>query len=369
VGQISPQKRNGIVVGYSLYLGTNGDGRRQRRFFRELKDAERFQEERDTTPIPVGELWERKAEILYNLERLRHVSTSLSDVVTFYLSHQASTFGRMKMCDLAEAFLNEKLQVGRSQQYDRTMRQCFCRFMKSVGREQQIGAITRQVVSDYVYLTNKKASATTKRNLLRNLSVLFNYAVRKDLLKNNPVEKIDRPIVLFKKPHVLTPADFEKLLKTCARKEWNDRLTVFVLIGFCGIRAEESSRLRWANLHLDKSIVEVPATVAKKAAFRNNVIPPNAMAWLRSVEDRRRTGSIVGAKWSTHLRTAIKSAKIDYRPNCIRHSFCSYALAGGWSLADVGAYMGHGGGSSMIHSHYRNVVSPEDGKKWFTIVP
>jgi hypothetical protein len=31
--------------------------------------------------------------------------------------------------------------------------------------------------------------------------------------------------------------------------------------------------------------------------------------------------------------------------------------------------MGHAGSPAMIFSHYRNVVSEEDGKRWFQIVP
>jgi site-specific recombinase XerD len=199
--------------------------------------------------------------------------------------------------------------------------------------------------------------------------VLFNFAVKRDYLKLNPVAKIDRPTLLFKKPHVLTPVDFNKLLQTCLKLHWDDRLVVFVLVGFCGIRVEEASRLHWSNLHLDKCIVEVPATVAKKASFRNNVIPPNAMEWLRYVQDKRRKGLIVGQHWRSNLRSAVRFSKIDYRQNCVRHSFCSYALADGWSLAMVGSYMGHSGSSAVIFSHYRNVVSEEDGKKWFSIVP
>jgi hypothetical protein len=31
--------------------------------------------------------------------------------------------------------------------------------------------------------------------------------------------------------------------------------------------------------------------------------------------------------------------------------------------------MGHGGSPTTVFSHYRNVVSEEDGKKWFGLVP
>jgi len=80
-----------------------------------------------------------------------------------------------------------------------------------------------------------------------------------------------------------------------------------------------------------------------------NKIPPNAMRWLEAVRDRRRSGQIAGAKWKFLIRSSIRSAKIPYEKNCIRHSFCSYALAGGWSLADVVAYMGHNGSEKHVH--------------------
>ena len=277
--------------------------------------------------------------------------------------------GQKKLSEITEDFLREKLQVGRSQHYDRSMRQVFGRFMKFVGGDTKIGDVTRQVITEYVYRTNKNVSPTTKNNILRSLSVLFNYGVKRELVEKNPVEKIDRPTVLFKKPTVLTPSDFERLLRDCYVKGWNDRLVVFVLVGFCGIRTEEASRLKWSNLLLDQAIVEVPATIAKKSAFRNNRIPPNGMMWLRLVEDKRRTGPIIGKTWRNQLRSSVEYSKIDYHQNCIRHSFCSYAIASGWSLSEVISYMGHGGGSSMVFSHYRNVVSEEDGKKWFSIVP
>lgn len=369
VGQISPQKRNGIIVGYSVYLGVDGEGRRIRRFFPERTIAEQYLSERNTTPIPVGELWDRKAEVLYSFERLRPLGISLTDVVTFYLNHQSSKVGLMSLSELVEEFIREKRLVGRSPLYERTLRQVLGRFMDNTKGDCRIGEISHQIISDYVYRTNQHVSSTTKRNLLRNLSVLFNFAVKRDYLKVNPVEKIDRPTLLFKKPHVLTPADFEKLLQTCLKLHWDDRLVVFVLVGFCGIRVEEASRLSWSNIHLDQNIVEVPATVAKKASFRNNRIPPNAMEWFRYVQDKRRKGQIVGKHWRSNLRSAVKFSKIDYRQNCIRHSFCSYAIGAGWTLADVSAYMGHGGSTSMIHTHYRNVVSEEDGKKWFNIAP
>ena len=367
---ISAQKRNGKIVGYSVYLGTEGDQRRQRRFFVHRSDAEKFVAQKTTTPVPVGELWERKAEILYSLERLRPIGTNLADVVSFYLSHQNTTDGQKMVGEVLEEFLREKLQVGRSRNYERNMRKTFTKFLRLTGGDRKVGEITRREISDYVYVTHGHLSNVSKKNLLTNFSVVLNYAVKHDYLTTNPVEKIDRPTIPFVKPSVMSPDDFGKLLRQCHRKGWHDRLVIFVLVGFCGIRTEEASRLKWTNLDFVRKIVEVPASVAKKASFRNNVIPPNAMEWLELVRDKRRKGPLIGGHWQTRLRDAVVSSKIAYDKNCIRHSFCSYALSSKtWNLYDVVQMMGHGGSPTMVFGHYRNVCSEEDGKRWFGLVP
>lgn len=135
-----------------MYLGTEGDQRRQRRFFVHRSDAEKFVAQKTTTPVPVGELWERKAEILYSLERLRPIGTNLADVVSFYLSHQNITDGQKMVGEVLEEFLREKLQVGRSRNYERNMRKTFTKFLRLTGGDRKIGEITRRQISDYVYV-------------------------------------------------------------------------------------------------------------------------------------------------------------------------------------------------------------------------
>jgi integrase len=333
-----------------------------------LVDAEKLVESHNADARPLGELFERKAELLCAIEQIRSLRVTLPEVVTFYVRHHVHK-SNPTLSELVELFIAEKRRIGRSEHYARSIRYHLDGLMEHVGRNVHVADLTREQITRYVYVVCRDASSITKKNILTHLSVVLNYAVKEDMLGLNPVKKITRPTVPFRKPHVLTPLDFEKLLRRCLKNKWHDRLVIFVLVGFCGIRIEEASRLRWSNLQLDRGIVEVPAEVAKKAAFRNNVIPPNAMTWLRLVQDKRRTGPIIGSKWKTQLRTVVENTKIDYKQNCIRHSFCSYAIAAGWSLAEVIAYMGHGGGPAMVHSHYRNVVSPEDGKKWFSLMP
>jgi hypothetical protein len=92
VGKIYPQKRNGQVVGYSVYVGVSPDGRRERRFVTKLESAENFVRVQTTDPRPVAELFNRKAELLYALEQLRSVRVTLPEVVTFYVCHHHASF-------------------------------------------------------------------------------------------------------------------------------------------------------------------------------------------------------------------------------------------------------------------------------------
>ncbi len=167
---ISPQRRHGKIVGYSVYLGSVGNERRARRFFPQRRAAERFLAQQTTTPVPVGELWERKAELLYAMERLRPLGTNLADVVSFYLSHQNTTLGQKLVSEVLEEFLTEKLQVGRSRNYERNMRKTFTKFLNLTDGDRKIGEITRRQIADYVYVTHGHLSNVTKKNLLTNFS-------------------------------------------------------------------------------------------------------------------------------------------------------------------------------------------------------
>src|ERR1035437_88603 len=151
-----PQHRN----------GTDGAGRRQGRFFTDRSEAEKHSRTHDHRPLSVDGLWERKLELLYNLERLRTVNTNLTDVVTLFLNHQESVTGQQKLFEVIDEFLRVKIQSGRSQRYDRTMRQHFGRFTTFIKGDEMIGNITREIITDYVYVKHKHVGPVTKRNLL-----------------------------------------------------------------------------------------------------------------------------------------------------------------------------------------------------------
>ncbi len=177
VPSISAQKRNGVVVGYSVYLGKQGDQRRQRRFFVNRLDAEKFVEERETSPLPIGELWERRTEILFNLDRLRNVKSSLTDVVTYYLTTKFSQSDK-KISEVVTEFLEEKKRIGRSRIYDETMKYGFNQFMNVVGNDRRLSALDYQQAAARWFPDRNK---TFRRTFTDYVSQLFSILIESEL--------------------------------------------------------------------------------------------------------------------------------------------------------------------------------------------
>lgn len=345
------------------------NGKRTRRFVKTEAEAKAALETTSTDNVAATAIFEQKNEVLHALDRCKKMNTTITDVVDFYEKHCANK-SNPAVEKVVQSLLAERRQAGCKNSYLETLNRHFSKLVAHVGASTPLGDITTDQIREFVYLSHSHVNEVTKLNLIRNLSVLFNYGINQNLIGINPMgKKLAKPKAKFKVPAVMSPADFNTLLHRCYRKGWYDRLTIFVLIGFCGVRTEEASNLTWADISYDEKRVLVPADVAKKMGFRRNNIPPNAMAWLEAVRDNRRTGPIIGSNFVNLLRSAVRFAHIKHTKNCIRHSFCSYALEAGWSLEDVIAYMGHNGSPAMVATHYRNVVSKADADAWWAIVP
>jgi integrase len=349
-------------------LGRGPDGKERRRLHTTYADAQAYIDAETSSDLGTGELYQRRAEIQFNLQRLRRVGANLNEAVEFYLKHGAKK-GNPPFDDVVTEFLADKRLVGRRGNYLDGLKDKWVRFSEHIGKGKLVGDITTEQIKDYVYVTRSDLSDTTKADYLRCLSILFNYAIKKKYIGLNPTKDINRPSPKFNPPSVLSPEDFAALLNRCLKRKWHDRLTIFTLVGFCGIRTEEACKLRWENIDMKNKKVMVPASVAKKARFRRNVIPPNAMKWLDAVYDKRRTGPIIGANSKRLLNVAVRFAHIRYSQNCLRHSYCSYSIESGIPIAEVAAALGHTERLDVLHTHYRNIVEKKDANKWWHIVP
>ena len=368
MASITTLRRGGKIIGFQTENGKDQNGKPIRKFHKTYDEAQAFNRSSKIDNLGTGELFAKRHELIVWLNRARELNLSIGDALEFCAKHGAGTSNRT-LASVVSEFIADKRQVGRGEGYMAGLKFTFDPFLKEVGTGILIGDVTADQIKNYVYVKHNDWGAVTKTNNLRMLSLVFNYGIKKKYIAFNPTAEIDRPKKKFEAPKVLTPDAFSILLNRCLKKKWYDRLTVFVLVGFCGLRLEESSKIKWSDIDMENGKVMVSADIAKKAAFRRNVIPPNAMKWLRAVYDARRTGPIIGTNWKNLIRSAVRFSHIDCPKNGIRHSFCSYALETGMPLAECVAMMGHNGSPAMINSHYRNIVEPKEAKKWWAIVP
>ena len=90
-----------------------------------------------------------------------------------------------------------------------------------------------------------------------------------------------------------------------------------------------------------------------------------ARKWLKLCP---RNGELIGASWaSDHVRARVKAAGIECPANALRHSFISYRCAETGSVDKTAQEAGNS--PKIIFQHYRELVSPRDGKAWFAVSP
>lgn len=220
-------------------------------------------------------------------------------------------------------------------------------------------------------------SAQTARNFRTVFTGFFGHAQARGWCKTNPAERITVSKVKGdKEPEIFTASEFARLL-AAASKEF---LPCLVLGGFCGLRSAEIERLDWEAINLASGEVALRQGIAKTKSRRIVPICDAAKAWLLTCPDRK------GPVWKgTHegfyeaqKATAEAATKqgllsvptfppITWKANALRHGYASHRLAVTADAVRVAHEMGNS--ATVIHSHYKSLVSESVGKVWFRILP
>src|SRR5262249_39216252 len=163
---------------------------------------------------------------------------------------------------------------------------------------------------------------------------------------------------------IFTPSDLAALLKHTSPQV----APCITLSAFAGLRAEEILRLEWADVERRPGFVEVAAHKAKTATRRIVPITNNLARWLSIVpRNDERVWPHSKAWYFEALRNAAAQSGIKWKQNALRHSFISYRLA---ELQDVNRVALEAGNSpQIIFRHYRELVTPEQARTWFSIAP
>lgn len=149
----------------------------------------------------------------------------------------------------------------------------FINFLKQKHSLKLLIEIDTQVINsflDYIYL-ERKVSPVTYNNYLQFLSTFFGWCVQKGYLPKNPAESFKNKPKPPKKRTVLSP-EVKEHLKNYG-KEHNQYYTLCMSIYYAFIRKTELSKIKVANINLEKGYITVLASNAKNKKTENVTIP------------------------------------------------------------------------------------------------
>lgn len=143
-------------------------------------------------------------------------------------------------------------------------------------------------------------------------------------------------------------------------------LASLVIGGFCGLRRAEIMAQKWSDINIERGHLRVTKAKAKTPANRLVSLPVAAREWLLLCpKDGEET---VGPTWGIdHVRARVKAAGIACPDNALRHSFISYRCAATGSVDTTAQEAGNS--PKIVFQHYRELVTPDEGKEWFASPP
>ena len=171
-----------------------------------------------------------------------------------------------------------------------------------------INSLAQEGVNEH---TGKALSHKTMVHYLSFISTVLDYAIKMDMLKDNPCRRVTIPKGSKKKRHILTMEEtqhFFKLLDDHAPLKWK---AFFVLVIYSGMRRGEMLGLEWHDIDLKTGMIHIERTSNYTKArgiytdtpkTENSVrfikVPMNVIAVLEEYRDwQTKESQRLGSKW------------------------------------------------------------------------
>jgi len=347
---------------------------RNRQHFSNKAEAETFLQqkliEQQNYGIAAFALNERqRAEYLECSDKLAPFNVTFRDAVNFYLPHLRATNRSCTAKELVEEILKAKGADGLSKRYQSDLSSRLNQFATSFDGK-PVAEITTAEIDEWLRSltdseTGKPLAPTTRNNFRRVLNVAFNFARNHGYCVDNPAANSAKAKAVETVAGILSVEELSRLLENASEK----LIPYIAIAAFAGLRRAELERLDWKEVDLPSRLIEVTANKAKSARRRFVKIKPNLLLWLKPYAKPH--GPATPPNHRKLLERARRAAGIQTWPNnALRHSFASYYLAHfkKAGVAELAQELGHTD-ANLIFQHYRQLVKPTDGKRYWSIVP
>jgi integrase len=210
----------------------------------------------------------------------------------------------------------------------------------------------------------KAFSSATIRNYRQSLSMAFSFAIERGHASSNPALKLAVPARENEPVHIFTVEEAKRLLEAAELRFLPD-----LLLGlFAGLRPmREALHLESQTINFPKRYIEVTAKRSKTRQRRFVQMTENLAMWLEPLKYLLNERLHYHQCRVARVR-ACAAAGLRWHQDILRHSFASYHLALHENAAKTSLELGHRS-ADMLFEHYRELVTNEDAKAYFSIIP
>jgi len=218
-----------------------------------------------------------------------------------------------------------------------------------------LSEITTAIVDKYItYLRESKGNrANTCNNHLKNLSTQFSFAIRHNLIKDNPAKGCRKVEVNdAKKKDALSPEEYKRFMKT-ARAVCPHYYPIYYTFIHTGLRFTELIKLKWQDIDFDNQVLWIMKPKCKKKPDYISI--HDGVIRVLKVVKRKSRGEYVftdenGSPFGFRTRKIIRRLKaVLHKANInsistlheLRHTHCSYLFDAGLSTREVMEQMRH----------------------------
>ncbi len=301
---------------------------------------------------------------------------SLAEAVAFFVRKHPQSLPQIPVADAVAKMIEAKRKDGASVAYLRDLEKRLGEFAEAF--QCDLLSVTEPAVAEWL---RENWSGRNRNNFRGAVATLFNWATAEGFAPKEHLDFARIPKAKEGEPEIeiFKPDEMARLLKAVQLDPealpvgYNKRhatrsglLATLILGGFAGMRTAEITRQRWADVNVDRGFIRVTAGKGGTAAKRLVPIADNLRAWLAVCGRDSEVCCDYPRPWEALARVA-ERAGVAWRHNALRHSFVSYRVALVQNVNQVALESGNS--PRMIFTNYREVVTADEARAWFSILP
>ena len=235
----------------------------------------------------------------------------------------------------------------------------------SVCGDKQVDRYTLQDVEQFKHFHLSRGLSSSTVNIhFRSIKVLFNHAMRHEIISKTPFSKSSQLKVPQQLPVYMTSAELQKLLLVVDEKMLK---SLFKFAALTGLRLNEITNLKWTQVDFTKKHITVENTdtfLTKSGKIRTVPMHDEVINILHNIKKESSSigyvfvkntghkfaGAYVSHKFKEYVRLAELNEELHF--HSLRHTCASHLVSAGVSLYVVQNILGHANiSTTMIYSH------------------